>query len=82
MVRRTLSRLIADDAPARQRVELLLARAAALAATGRFADSHEALLESVALASDEPVDLRLKVTTACASASTSSAGTRMLTRAC
>ena len=37
-----------------------------MAATGRFTDSHEALLESVALAADGPVGLRLKVTTACA----------------
>jgi ATP/maltotriose-dependent transcriptional regulator MalT len=59
-------RLIPDDAPAQQRVELLLARAAALAATGRFTESHEALLDGVALASEGPVELRLKVTTACA----------------
>jgi DNA-binding NarL/FixJ family response regulator len=59
-------RLIPEDAAAPQRVELLMARATALAATGSFRESHAALLESVTLASDGPVALRVQVTTACA----------------
>ncbi len=59
-------RLLPDDAPPEQRVELLLARAAALTATGAFAESHEALLESAALAPRCTVELRVRVATACA----------------
>ena len=59
-------RLIPEDAPPEQRVELLLARAAVLAATGDFGECHAALLESVALASGQTVTLRVKATTACA----------------
>ena len=47
-------RLLPDTAPADERVELLLANATSLAATGRFADAHEALLESLALVADQP----------------------------
>ena len=39
-------RLLRDDAPAADRVELLLARAGALATCGHFTESHAALLES------------------------------------
>ena len=46
MVRWAL-RLLAETAPAQDRVELLLARAGALAAAGHFAGSHEALLEAM-----------------------------------
>jgi ATP/maltotriose-dependent transcriptional regulator MalT len=60
-------RLLPDSAPVAGRVELILARAKALAATGHFAESHEALLGSVALVPDEAAHLRLRVTTACAS---------------
>src|SRR5215210_2961861 len=58
--------LIPEDAPADERVELLLARAGALAANGQFADSHAALLESIALVPDDSVALRVRLTTACA----------------
>lgn len=42
-------RLLPAATPAEDRVALLFGRAQALAATGQFADSHEALLESPAL---------------------------------
>jgi ATP/maltotriose-dependent transcriptional regulator MalT len=48
------------------RVELLLARARALAATGLFAEGHAALLESIGLVQPESVALRVRITTACA----------------
>ena len=48
-------RLLPDDSPAEQRVELLLARARALAAQGRLAESHADILECIALA---PADAR------------------------
>jgi DNA-binding NarL/FixJ family response regulator/tetratricopeptide (TPR) repeat protein len=47
-------------------VALLFARAGALTATGQFADSHEALLEGLALVPDESIALRITFTTACA----------------
>ena len=56
-------RLLPVTAPADTRVELLLARAGALTAVGRFADGHTALLEAVALAPDDP-----QVARACAGA--------------
>jgi DNA-binding CsgD family transcriptional regulator/tetratricopeptide (TPR) repeat protein len=59
-------RLVPEGAPAEERVELLLARAASLAAIGQFSDSHAALLESIALVPDESVALRVRLTTACA----------------
>ena len=59
-------RLTPENGPTDVRVELLLAGAAALAATGQFADSHAALLESIALVPDESVALRVRLTTACA----------------
>ena len=40
--------------------------AAALAATGQFADGHRALLESIELVPEESVALRVRLTTACA----------------
>jgi len=40
-------RLLDDGAPADERVEILLRRAQSLAATGRFRDGHEALVESL-----------------------------------
>ena len=49
-------RLLPQNAPAEERIELLLARSGALTAAGHFADSHDALLEAVALA---PRDARL-----------------------
>jgi ATP/maltotriose-dependent transcriptional regulator MalT len=58
--------LLPEGAPAEERVELLLARAGSLAATGQFSDSHAALLESIALVPYESVTLRVRLTTACA----------------
>jgi DNA-binding CsgD family transcriptional regulator/tetratricopeptide (TPR) repeat protein len=59
-------RLLPQTAPAEVRIELLLARARALAAAGYFADSHQAVLEAVAIAPGQPTALRIAVTTACA----------------
>jgi ATP/maltotriose-dependent transcriptional regulator MalT len=59
-------RLLPQTASAQERVELLLARAGALAATGHFAESHEALLEGLATVPDESTGLRTRLTTACA----------------
>jgi ATP/maltotriose-dependent transcriptional regulator MalT len=60
-------RLLPELAPAEDRIELLLARAGALAAVGRFADSHEAVLEAVSLVPEQPSALHTTVATACAS---------------
>ena len=43
-------RLLPGDAPAQERIELLLPRAGALAGLGRLAEAHADLLESIALA--------------------------------
>ena len=59
-------RLLPDNAPTEERVELLLARAGALTATGQFAESHDALLESLDLAPRESLALQTRLTTACA----------------
>jgi ATP/maltotriose-dependent transcriptional regulator MalT len=59
-------RLLPQTAPAEDRAELLLARSWALAAVGRFADSHEAALEAVALIPGQPSALNTTVATACA----------------
>jgi DNA-binding CsgD family transcriptional regulator/Cdc6-like AAA superfamily ATPase len=59
-------RLLPETAPAESRVELLLSRARALAATGQFTQSHAALLESFDLVPPEAVALRIQLTTACA----------------
>ena len=59
-------RLLRDDAPAEDRVELLLARAGALATCGHFKDSYDALLASYENAPADAVDLRVRLTTACA----------------
>jgi DNA-binding NarL/FixJ family response regulator len=47
-------RLLPAAAPAEERVELLLARAGALTAAGRFHDSHGALLDAAAIVLDAP----------------------------
>jgi ATP/maltotriose-dependent transcriptional regulator MalT len=60
-------RLLPQAAPAEDRVELLLARSWALAAVGRFTDSHEAALEAAALVAGQPSALNTTVATACAS---------------
>ncbi|HEV8152165.1 MAG TPA: AAA family ATPase [Solirubrobacteraceae bacterium] len=59
-------RLLDADGSVEERVEILLARARALAALGRFRESHEALVESLALEPDSP-SLRARLTAACAS---------------
>jgi ATP/maltotriose-dependent transcriptional regulator MalT len=60
-------RLLPDTAPVRDRAELLLACAWALAAVGRFPDSHAAVLEAVALVPEQPSTFSTTVATACAS---------------
>ena len=52
--------------PAEMRVELLLARARALAATGQFPEGHAALLESLRLVPPDALQIRVRLTTACA----------------
>ena len=59
-------RVLPAAAPAGERVELLLARSGSLAATGHFADSHDALLESLQIVPPESETLRVRLTTACA----------------
>jgi ATP/maltotriose-dependent transcriptional regulator MalT len=59
-------RLLGHDARADERVELLLARAGALATCGHFDEAHSALLESIALVPEEAVALRVRLTTVCA----------------
>ena len=70
-------RLLPTTATIEERVELLLARSGALTAAGRFTDSHEVLLEAVALV---PGDARVE--RACAAAESllgrmEEAGTRL-----
>jgi ATP/maltotriose-dependent transcriptional regulator MalT len=60
-------RLLPQTAPEPDRVELLLARSSALAAAGRFTDSHQAALEAAALVPGQPGALNTTVATACAS---------------
>jgi DNA-binding NarL/FixJ family response regulator len=59
-------RLLPQTAPAQERVELLFALAEALTATGQFADSHNSLLEGIAIAPEASVALGAKLTRACA----------------
>jgi DNA-binding CsgD family transcriptional regulator len=59
-------RLLPHTAPADVRVELLLARARMLIATGQFDHGHDALLGSLALVPAESVALRVRLTSACA----------------
>jgi ATP/maltotriose-dependent transcriptional regulator MalT len=59
-------RLLPPTAPAHERVELLLARAGALTAAGRFNDSHVALLDALAIVPDDSHALRARVARACA----------------
>src|SRR5262249_14525094 len=60
-------RLLPQTAPAEDHVGLLLARCWALAAAGRFTDSHQAALEAAALVPGRPSALNTTVATACAS---------------
>src|SRR4051794_20958594 len=59
-------RLLPAAAPRDRRVELLLARSEALAATGQLGDSHTALLESMNIVPQEAESLRVRLTAACA----------------
>jgi tetratricopeptide (TPR) repeat protein len=59
-------RVMPESAPAEERVELLLARAQALGATGQLEESRADLLESLALVPDELVAVRVRLTVACA----------------
>jgi DNA-binding CsgD family transcriptional regulator len=59
-------RLLGTDTPAAERVELLLARAGALATCGHFSEAHSALLEAIALVPKDAVALRVQLTTVCA----------------
>ena len=59
-------RLLPATAPAEDRVALLFPRAQALAATGQFTESHEALLESLALVPAQATATRARLTAACA----------------
>ena len=59
-------RLLPDAAPTDQRVDLLLANATALAATGRFTDAHSALLESLTIVPEEALPMRIKLAATCA----------------
>jgi ATP/maltotriose-dependent transcriptional regulator MalT len=59
-------RLLPPTAPAEARVELLLARAGALTAAGRFGDSHSALLEAIAIVPDGSHTVRARLARACA----------------
>jgi ATP/maltotriose-dependent transcriptional regulator MalT len=58
--------LLPHTAAAGDRVELLLARARALAAAGHFADSHEALVEAIAIVPEQSSALLMTVATTCA----------------
>jgi len=60
-------RLMSESAPAELRVELLLARARALAAEGRLAESHADLLACLALVPEDATGLTVQLTTTCAS---------------
>lgn len=59
-------RLLPDAAPFGERVDLLLAGATSLAATGRFAEAHAATVEALAIAPAAETALRLKLSTTCA----------------
>ena len=59
-------RLLPPTASPEERVELLLARARALTAAGRFADSHKALLEALAIVPDGASDMRARLARECA----------------
>ena len=59
-------RLLPGTAPSEDRIELLLARADAFAAAGRFANGHEALLEAMAIVPERSSTRRTTLTTACA----------------
>src|SRR5215207_5210840 len=59
-------RLLPQTASVQERVELLLARAGALTATGQFAESHDALLEGIAIVPEQSIAQRARLTRSCA----------------
>ena len=59
-------RLLPEAAPGDRRVELLLARSEALAATGQLGESHAALVESLTSSRRKRESLRVRLTAACA----------------
>jgi DNA-binding NarL/FixJ family response regulator len=59
-------RLLSHTVPAEDRVELLLARAGALAAAGQFVGSHETLLQAIAIVPEQSRVLFTTAATACA----------------
>ena len=59
-------RLLPADAAGEERIELLLARAAALSGAGRFGETHGALLEAMEIVPSDDEGLLVRVTTACA----------------
>ena len=59
-------RLLAESAPNEERIELLVARAGALAATGRLGDSHAAFLEAMSIVPREAEATRVRLIAACA----------------
>jgi ATP/maltotriose-dependent transcriptional regulator MalT len=59
-------RLLPHGVPTDDRVELIVARARALAAAGHFAESHEALLEALTTVPEQSTALSTTVATACA----------------
>ncbi len=59
-------RLLSESAPTEERIELLVARAGALAATGQLGDSHAALLEGMSIVPQEAEATRVRLTAACA----------------
>jgi ATP/maltotriose-dependent transcriptional regulator MalT len=59
-------RLLPAAAPGDRRVELLLARSEALAATGQLGESHAALLECMDIVPREAESLRVRLTVTCA----------------
>jgi DNA-binding NarL/FixJ family response regulator len=59
-------RVLPQTAEPEERIELLRARAGALTAVGRYADSHEALLEALDLVPGDAHALRARLARACA----------------
>jgi ATP/maltotriose-dependent transcriptional regulator MalT len=59
-------RLLPATAPVEERIELLIARARALTAAGRFNDSHSTLLDALAIVPRDSHALRARLAHACA----------------
>jgi ATP/maltotriose-dependent transcriptional regulator MalT len=59
-------RLLPATAPTEERIDLLVARARALTAIGRFNESHSALLDALAIVPDDCHALRARLARACA----------------